>query len=45
MELMNRLRNSSSMDSATSPSDAVDEALRQLDKPTAPAAKARPVGP
>jgi len=45
MELMNRLRNSSSMDSATSPKDAVDEALRQLDKPAAPARKVLPVGP
>ena len=45
MELMNRLRNSSSMDSATSPRDAVDEALRQLDKPAAPARKVLPVGP
>ena len=45
MELMNRLRNSSSMDSATSPRDAVDEALRQLDNPAAPARKVLPVGP
>jgi hypothetical protein len=45
MELMNRLRNSSAMESATSPKDAVDEALRQFDKTAAPAGKVLPVGP
>ena len=33
MELINRLRQSTSMDDATSPSDAVDEALKAFDVP------------
>jgi len=39
MELMNKLRKSSAMDDATSPSDAVDAALKGLDTSPAPALK------
>jgi len=39
IELMNKLRKSSSMDDATSPSDAVDAALKGLDSSPAPALK------
>jgi hypothetical protein len=39
MELMNKLRKSGAMDDATSPSDAVDAALRGLDSSPAPALK------
>jgi hypothetical protein len=45
MELMNRLRNSSSMDNATSPKDAVDAALKQFDKPSGTASKVVPIRP
>ena len=38
-ELMNKLRKSSSMDDATSPSDAVDAALKGMDSSPAPALK------
>ena len=38
-ELMNKLRKSSSMDDATSPSDAVDAALKGMDASPAPALK------
>ena len=39
MELMNKLRKSSAMDDATSPSDAVDAALNGLNASQAPAVK------
>ena len=39
IELMNKLRKSSSMDDATSPSDAIDAALKGLDASPAPAVK------
>jgi hypothetical protein len=39
IELMNKLRKSSAMDDATSPSDAVDAALKGLDASPAPAVK------
>ena len=39
IELMNKLRKSSSMDDATSPSDAVDAALKGLNSSPAPALK------
>jgi len=45
MELMNRLRNSSAMDNATNPKDAIDAALRQLEQPSAPVGKVVPVKP
>jgi hypothetical protein len=47
LELMNRLRNLSSMDNATSPGDAIDRALKQLDQPSGarPSAPVRPVAP
>ena len=45
MELMNRLRNSSAMDNATNPKDAIDAALRQFEQPSAPAGKVVPVKP
>lgn len=47
LELMNRLRNLSSMDNATSPGDAVDRALKQFDQPAvaSPSAPVRPVAP
>lgn len=32
MELLNRLRNATAMDNATEPSDAIDEALKALEK-------------
>ena len=38
-ELMNKLRKSSSMDDATSPTDAVDAALKGMDASPAPALK------
>ncbi len=37
IELMNKLRKSSAMDDATSPSDAVDSALKGLDSSPSPA--------
>ena len=37
IDLMNKLRKSSAMDDATSPSDAVDSALKGLDSSPAPA--------
>lgn len=47
LELMNRLRNLSSMDNATSPVDAIDRALKQFDQPSGarPSAPVRPVAP
>lgn len=39
IELMNKLRKSSAMDDATSPSDAVDAALKGLDASSAPVLK------
>jgi len=47
LELMNRLRNLNSMDNATSPVDAIDRALKQLDQPSGarPSAPVRPVAP
>ena len=39
IELMNKLRKSSAMDDATSPSDAVDAALKGLNSSPAPALK------
>ena len=39
IELMNKLRKSSAMDDATSPSDAVDAALKGMDASPAPALK------
>jgi hypothetical protein len=39
IELMNKLRKSSAMDDATSPSDAVDAALNGLDASSAPPLK------
>jgi len=39
MDLMNKLRKSSAMDDATSPSDAIDAALKGLNASPAPAVK------
>ena len=47
LELMNRLRNMSSMDNATSPVDAIERALKQFDQSggSRPSAPVRPVAP
>jgi type VI protein secretion system component VasK len=46
IELMNRLRNLSSMENATSPGDAIDRALKQFDQPGGTrSAPVRPVAP
>ncbi len=46
LELMNRLRNLNSMENATSPVDAIDRALKQLDQPAGTrSAPVRPVAP
>lgn len=47
LELMNRLRNLNSMDNATSPVDAIDQALKKFDQPggSRPSAPVRPVAP
>jgi len=37
MDLMNKLRKSTAMDEATSPGDAIDQALKALNAPPAPA--------
>lgn len=40
IDLMNKLRKSTALDEATSPSDAVDAALKGFDAPATPALKA-----
>ena len=37
MDLMNKLRKSTAMDEATPPGDAIDQALKALNAPPAPA--------